>query len=119
MKRLKIFFLLLLGFLFVSIAEAKTDFQVNDGFEVVINTVDFDLMVIDNTTIETPLIYSNCLVINVCRDVTIKSQKTKLSESVNLLKKQIAGTKAQKITFSKKGRCLDTGELSEPYNYMI
>lgn len=82
MKRLKIFFLILFGFLFVSIAEAKTDIQVNDGFEVVINTLDFDLVAIDYMTIETPANYGNYLINFHCIDIIINFQKqnSKLSD---------------------------------------
>lgn len=151
MKGLRILFLALLGFLFVSVAEAKTDIHANDGFEVVINTLDFDRVVLDYTAIKTNVNYGNYLVINVFRDIIIKNnKKTNLSNCSNLLirydSKTIKAYEKQKepiesetysnpgklnlsvntisklklsrsnnatITRNKKGRCLDTGELSD------
>lgn len=120
MKRLRILFLVLFGLLFISVTEAKTDIQ-NDGFEVVINTLDFDL-VIDYTIIET-VNYSNYLVINVSRDITIKQQKMNLgncSNSLNELKAKAITTNETNlstITRNKEGGCLDTGELNKSVNY--
>ena len=75
MKGLRIFFFSLLAFLFVSIAETKADVQVNNGFDVIVNVVDFDLQVIDYIIIKANVNYGNYLVINVCRDIIIKNIK--------------------------------------------
>ncbi len=48
---MKYLFLLLLGLLFIPLAEAKTDIQPNVGYELTINTVDLD-MVVDLQSVE-------------------------------------------------------------------
>lgn len=117
MKGLKVFFLVLLGFLFVSDAGAKTDIQVNDGFEVVINVHDLDIETVDNA-IKTPVNYSNYLVINVSRDIIIKTQKTNLSNCIAFLMNNSKGAKAyvKSLETIKTEVYSNSGKLNLPVN---
>lgn len=65
---MKYLFLLLFGFLFISLAEANRDIEVSDGIEAVIESQDLDLVVIN-----TPIgVFSvDRLVINKSRDFSL------------------------------------------------
>jgi hypothetical protein len=79
---MKYLFLLLFDILFISLAEAKTDIKVNEGFETVIKSQDFDLVVMEST------VNVNYLVINLCRDIDIiqKTIQNQKENNDNLIK---------------------------------
>lgn len=79
---MKYLFLLLFGFLFISLAEAKTDIKVNEGFETVIKSQDIDLVVMES------VVNIEYLVINVCSDIN-KNTQNKIQKSTNEKRKLI------------------------------